>query len=141
MMNITLHRAKGSTFIAKGDSNHWVVIDSAKQFGGSEAASKPMELVLIALGSCTAMDVESLINKMRTPADEFHLHVQAEQRDEHPKIFTKIHLTFIFKGENLNKANIEKAVKLSHDKYCSVSAMLSKSATISYDILYNPDTV
>ncbi|MBU0711262.1 OsmC family protein [bacterium] len=135
-MQINLYRAKGSTFIAKGDSNHWVVLDSVKQFGGSEAASKPMEMVLMALGGCSALDIESLINKMRTPAEEFEVEITAERQDEHPKVFTKIHLTFIFKGPNLNKANIEKAVKLSQEKYCSVSAMLSKSVDISCEIKY-----
>jgi len=138
-MQINLYRAKGSTFIAKGDSNHWVVLDSVKQFGGSEAASKPMEMVLMALGGCSALDIESLINKMRTPAAEFQVEITAERQDEHPKVFTKIHLTFIFKGANLNKANIEKAVKLSQEKYCSVSAMLSKSVDISYEIKYIGD--
>ncbi len=137
-MQVNLHRAKGSTFIAKGDSNHWVVIDSVKQFGGSDAASRPMEMVLMALGGCTALDVESLINKMRTPADEFNVYINAERCDEHPKIFTKIHLTFSFRGKNLNKANIEKAVKLSQEKYCSVTAMLNEAVDISYDIQYNP---
>ncbi|HCK98615.1 MAG TPA: hypothetical protein DHW42_00720 [Candidatus Marinimicrobia bacterium] len=137
-MQVTLHRAKGSTFIAKGDSNHWVVLDSAKQFGGSEAAAKPMELVLMALGGCSALDIESLINKMRTPADEFQVKITAERRDEHPKVFTRIHITFIFKGENLNRPNIEKAVKLSQEKYCSVSAMLSQAVDITYDIQFNP---
>ena len=135
-MQVNLHRAKGSTFIAKGDSNHWVVLDSVKQFGGSEAASKPMEMVLMALGGCTALDTESLINKMRTPVDEFHVEITAERQDEHPKVFTKIHLTFFFKGKNLNKANIAKAVKLSQEKYCSVTAMLSESVDISYEIKY-----
>jgi len=137
-MQVNLYRAKGSTFIAKSDSNHWVVIDSVKQFGGSEAASKPMELVLMALGGCSALDIESLINKMRTPADEFEVEITAERRGEHPKVFTKIHLTFIFKGTNLNRANIEKAVKLSQEKYCSVTAMLSQTVEITYDIQYNP---
>lgn len=137
-MQVNLYRAKGSTFIAKGDSNHWVVIDSVKQFGGSEAASKPMELVLMALGGCSALDIESLINKMRTSADEFQVEITAERRDEHPKVFTKIHLTFIFKGANLNRPNIEKAVKLSQEKYCSVTAMLGKSVDITYDIQFNP---
>lgn len=135
-MQVNLHRAKGSTFIAKGDSNHWVVLDSVEQFGGSNAASKPMEMVLIALVGCTAMDIESLINKMRTPVDEFHAEATAERQADHPKVFTKIHLIFTFKGANLNRANIEKAVKLSQEKYCSVSAMLSKSVDISYEIKY-----
>ncbi|MCD6205143.1 MAG: OsmC family protein [Candidatus Marinimicrobia bacterium] len=135
-MQVTLHRAKGSTFIAKGDSNHWVVLDSVEKFGGSDAGSRPMEMVLIALGGCTAMDVESLINKMRTPVDEFHIEISAERQDEHPKVFTKIHLIYIFKGTNLNKTNIEKAIRLSQKKYCPVTAMLIKSVDISYEIQY-----
>lgn len=135
-MQVTVQRAKGATFIAKGDSNHWVVLDSDEKFGGSDAASRPMEMLLIALGSCTAMDVESLINKMRTPASDLRVEIHAERKAEHPKVFTKIHLTFIFSGDNLNKANIAKAVRLSQEKYCSVTVMLSQAVDISYEIKY-----
>lgn len=135
-MQVTVQRAKGATFIAKGDSNHWVVLDSDEKFGGSDAASRPMEMLLIALGSCTAMDVESLINKMRTPASDFRVEIHAERKADHPKVFTKIHLTFIFTGDNLNKANIAKAVRLSQEKYCSVTIMLSQAVDISYEIKY-----
>lgn len=135
-MQVTVQRAKGATFIAKGDSNHWVVLDSDEKFGGSDAASRPMEMLLIALGSCTAMDVESLINKMRTPASDLRVEIHAERKAEHPKVFTKIHLTFIFSGDNLNKANIAKAVRLSQEKYCSVTIMLSQAVEISYEIKY-----
>jgi len=137
-MKVSLHRASGATFLAKGDSNHWVVMDSKKQFGGSEAASQPMEMMLMALGGCTAMDIESLINKMRTPAEEFQIEIDAERSAEHPRVFTKIHMTFIFKGADLNRQNIEKAVRFSQEKYCSVSAMLSRAVDISYDIVFNP---
>jgi putative redox protein len=140
-MKVTLHRAVGSTMIARSDSNHWVVLDTKAQFGGHEAASQPMELVLIALGGCTAMDVESLLNKMRTPAQEFTVEISAERAAEHPRIFEKIDMTLIFKGENLNPRNIEKAVSLSREKYCSVTAMLKKSAVITYTIKLNPATV
>ncbi len=135
-MQVTVQRAKGATFIAKGDSNHWVVLDSDEKFGGSNAASRPMEMLLIALGSCTAMDVESLINKMRTPASDLRVEIRAERKADHPKVFTKIHLTFIFSGDNLNKANIAKAVRLSQEKYCSVTVMLSQAVDISYEIKY-----
>lgn len=137
-MKVSLHRASGITFLAKGDSNHWVVLDSKKQFGGSEAASQPMEMMLMALGGCTAMDIESLINKMRTPAEEFQIEIDAARSAEHPRVFTEIHMTFIFKGADLNKQNIKKAVRLSQEKYCSVSATLSRSIDISYDIVFNP---
>jgi len=137
-MKVTLHRVAGSTLIARGDSNHWVVLDTKQQFGGHEAASQPMELVLMALGGCTAMDVESLLNKMQTPAQEFTVEIDAERAEEHPRIFRKIGMTLIFRGENLNQQNIEKAVSLSRDKYCSVSAMLKKSVEITYTIKINP---
>ncbi|MBL7067172.1 MAG: OsmC family protein [Candidatus Marinimicrobia bacterium] len=137
-MKVSLHRASGITFLAKGDSNHWVVLDSKKQFGGSEAASQPMEMMLMALGGCTAMDIESLINKMRTPAEEFQIEIDAARSAEHPRVFTEIHMTFIFKGADLNKQNIKKAVRLSQEKYCSVSATLSRAIDISYDIVFNP---
>ncbi|MGC9365074.1 MAG: OsmC family protein [Fidelibacterota bacterium] len=135
-MRVTVQRAKGATFIAKGDSNHWIVLDSVEKFGGSDAASRPMEMLLMALGGCTAMDIESLLNKMRTPVSDFRVEIHAERKADHPKVFTKIHLTFIFSGDNLNKANIAKAVRLSQEKYCSVTVMLSQAVDISYEIKY-----
>jgi putative redox protein len=139
-MKVTLHRTVGSTMIARGDSNHWVVLDTKQRFGGHEAAPQPMEMVLISLGGCTAMDVESLLNKMRTPAQEFTIEINAERVEEHPRIFKNINMTLIFRGENLNQQNIEKAVSLSRDKYCSVTAMLKKSVKIDYTIKINPAT-
>ncbi len=139
-MKVTLHRAAGSTMIARGNSNHWVVLDTKQQFGGHEAASQPMELVLMALGGCTAMDVESLLNKMRTPAQEFTIEINAEQAEEHPRVFKRINMSLIFRGENLNPQNIEKAVSLSRNRYCPVTAMLKKSVEITYTIKINPAT-
>jgi len=139
-MNITLQRIENSSFIARSESNHWVVLDTQKEYGGQAAAASPMEMVLCALGGCTGMDVESILQKMRTPAEKFRIEISAERRDEHPRTFTKIHLQYIFHGNNLNADNITKAVNLSQNKYCSVSAMLAKSAVISYEILINPAT-
>lgn len=136
-MPVTIQRAKGSTFIGKGPSNHWVVLDNIKKFGGTEAGCKPMELLLIALGGCTAMDVESLLHKMHTPADDFKIEITSERSPEHPKVYTKIHMKFLFWGENLKKNLIEKAVNLSQNKYCSVTAMLGKTAEITSEILIN----
>lgn len=137
-MLVSLQRVKGSTFIGKGPSNHWVTVDSVKKFGGSEAASRPMELFLISLASCTAMDVESLLSKMRSPADDFRIEVEATRAEEHPKVFTKIHLKYLFWGDNLNEMTLNKAVKMSQEKYCPVTAMLRKSVDITYEILINP---
>lgn len=140
-MNVNVQRVANNTFIARGESNHWVVLDTQKEHGGQDAGTSPMEMVLCALGGCTGMDVESLLQKMRTPAEKFQIEISAERQEKHPRIFTKIHLKFIFHGDNLNADSIAKAVNLSQEKYCSVSAMLAKSAQISYEILINPNGV
>jgi len=137
-MEVSVTRFKNNTFLAKGESNHWVVMDTKAAFGGSEAGATPMELVLFALGGCTGMDVESLLQKMRTPAADFRILIKAQRSDNHPHVYTAIHLTYQFWGQDLNLANIQKAVELSQHKYCSVSAMLSKAAALTYSIELNP---
>jgi len=137
-MQVTVQRFRNNTFLARGESNHWTVIDTKREFGGAEGACSPMELLLSALGGCTAMDVESLLNKMHTPVSDFRVEIQAERREEHPRIFTRIRLKFIFFGADLNQANIAKAVELSQNKYCSVSAMLAKAVPITYELVFNP---
>lgn len=137
-MNITVQRLDSNTFIGRSESNHWIVIDTKKEHGGQDAAAQPMEMVLGALGGCTGMDVESILLKMRTPAEKFRIEVSAERCEQHPRVFTKIHLKYIFHGNNLNPENIAKAVNLSQNKYCPISAMLAKSVEISHEILINP---
>ena len=115
-------------------------MDGATAFGGSEAASSPMELFLISLGGCTGMDVASLLKKMRVKIDKFEIVIEAERAEEHPKIYTKIDLVYKFWGKDLDssKAKIEKAINSSQDNYCSVSAMI-KAANIplkhSYELI------
>lgn len=137
-MQAIIERVDNNTFIAKGESNHWVVLDTKKEFGGNEGASTPMEMVLFALGGCTGMDVQSILTKMREPVTRFRIIISAQRRDEHPRIFTEIKITYQFWGENLNPANLQKAIELSQTKYCSVSAMLKSVAQISYEIQINP---
>ncbi|GAB4369876.1 MAG: OsmC family protein [Calditrichia bacterium] len=140
MNQIIVRQTEGITFIGRGKSNHWVVMDGSKNFGGSEAASSPMELFLISLGGCTGADVASLLNKMRVDTHKFEITIEAQRAAEHPKVYTQIDLTYRFWGKNLEaaKEKIEKAINLSQDKYCSVSAMI-KAAGIpvnySYDLL------
>lgn len=137
-MQVIVERFRNNTFLARGESRHWVVLDTKTEYGGSAAASSPMELLLFALGGCTGMDVESLLQKMRTPVEGFRIVIAAERREEHPRVYTTIHLTYQFWGENLNRVNIEKAIELSQHKYCSVSAMLSQAAQLTYSIELNP---
>lgn len=135
-MKIEVFQAKDATLITKADSNHWVVMDSVEQFGGSEAATKPMEMVLMALGGCASMDVISLLKKMKVDYDGYRVEINGERGEEYPKPFVKIVVDFYFKGKDLEskRDKIEKAVYLSKDKYCGVSAMLSKTAEMTYNI-------
>ena len=137
-MEVIVDRIKDSTFAARGDTGHWVVMDTRKEFGGSEGASSPMEMVLMGLGGCTGIDVQTILQKMRVEVDHFSIRIAAERAAEHPKVFTRIHMIFAFRGMDLDEEKIHKAVHLSHDKYCSVSAMLSKTAEFSFEIQIFP---
>ncbi len=129
---------KGVTFMGKADTNHWVAMDGPVELGGSIAGARPKELVLLGLGGCTGSDVASILTKMREPLRRFEIDLKAENAQEHPKVFTRIHITYKFWGENLNPANIEKAISLSTEKYCSVSAMLKKAVEITHSYEINP---
>jgi len=133
-MKATIKQVDGLSLIGKSESNHWVPLDSVKTFGGAEAATKPMEMVLIALGGCTAMDVLSILKKMREDVRAFSVDIDADRASEHPAVFTKIHVKYIVTGKNLNQDNVNKAVELSMNKYCSVTAMLKHTADITWDI-------
>jgi putative redox protein len=98
-----------------------------------KSASTPMELVLIALCGCTASDVVGILRKKREPFTALEVRAKAERADGHPAVYTSIHLTYVVRGEVSKKA-MEDAVRLSKDKYCSVSAMLEKTAKITYTI-------
>lgn len=121
---------KGITFAGKTDSNHWVTMDGPENFGGSNAGIRPKELILLSLAGCTGSDVISILEKKRTPIDDFEINIKADVSDEHPQVFTKIDLEYVFYGKNLNTKDIERAIDLSQTKYCSVTAMLRNSVEI-----------
>ncbi|HTK82833.1 MAG TPA: OsmC family protein [Bacteroidota bacterium] len=125
-------QVRGITFTAKSDSNHWVVMDGPEVFGGSEAGPRPKELILMALGGCTASDVIPILKKKRVTIDGFELHLTGHVREEHPQIFTDIHMEYVFYGEDINPADIERAIELSTTKYCAVSAMLRNTVKITH---------
>lgn len=126
MSQVVIKNVDGITFVGHGKSKHWVAMDGSQAFGGSEAATSPMELFLISLGGCTGMDVASLLKKMRVKVDKFEIYINTERAAEHPKVYTKIDLIYKFWGSDLeaDKAKIEKAINSSQDKYCSISAMI-----------------
>ncbi len=130
-MKAIVKQIQGCSFIGKADSNHWVSIDTKKEVSGSDAASHPMELMLLALGSCTGCDVVSILQKKKVSVDDFEIHIDAERTEEHPRVFTKIHLEFVFVGSGLNPVHLERAIELSQQKYCPVSAMLRPSVPIT----------
>ena len=122
----------GITFAGKSDSNHWVVIDGPESFGGSDAGSRPKELLLLALGGCTASDVVSILKKKRVALEDFEVRLKANVREEHPQVFTDIHVEYVFYGEDIIPADVERAIELSTTKYCSVSAMLRNNVNITH---------
>jgi len=136
-MNAVIKQIKGCSFIGKADSNHWVPIDSSKEHAGSDAATRPMELVLLALGSCTGCDVVSILQKKKVQLEHFEIVITAQRSETHPKMFINIHLEFVFVGSGLNPTHLERAIALSQQKYCPVSAMLSAKVkiTTSYRIV------
>jgi len=126
------------TFIAKGNSGHWLVMDSAKQLQGNDGASRPMELILQGLAGCTGMDVLSILHKKRIVLTNLEIEIEAERALEHPKVFTKIDILYKFWGNNLTESAVQRAIELSETKYCSVSAMLRSTAIITSSFLINP---
>ena len=122
---------QGITFVGKTDSNHWIAMDGPEEFGGSDGGIRPKELVLLALAGCTASDVASILRKKRVPLDAFEIRVTADQADEHPQVFTRIHLEFVFRGDDIDAVDVERALELSETKYCAVQAMLRPAVAIS----------
>jgi putative redox protein len=112
-----------------------ITLDAHPDHGGSGAGPTPMESVLIALAGCTGMDVVSILRKMRAPLAGLRIEVSAQRAPDHPKVFTQIHVRYVAWGEGLQRDQVERAAALSQEKYCSVSAMLRKSADLSYEVV------
>jgi putative redox protein len=138
-MSAEVVQVRGLTFIGKSNSGHWIPMDGPSDLNGSDSAVRPKELILIGLGGCTGADVASILNKMRQKVSNFRIDINAEMAEEHPKVYTKIHLLYKFWGEELNEDNIKKAIELSQDRYCSVSAMLKKAVDLTYSYEINPE--
>jgi putative redox protein len=121
------------TFVAESGSGHAVVLDGAPEAGGRNLGMRPMELLLLGLGSCTAFDVVHILRRGRDPVSDCVVEVVAERAPTDPKVFTKIHLHYVVTGRGLAEAKVERAVMLSAEKYCSASIMLAKTAEITHD--------
>ncbi len=123
---------QGTTLLGKADSNHWVTMDGPESFGGSNGATRPKELILLSLGGCTASDVTAILQKKRVKIDDFEIQISAESTETHPKVYTKIHLEFVFIGKDIKEKDVERAIELSQTTYCGVTAMLEKSIEITH---------
>ncbi len=120
-------------FVGESESGHAFVMDGAKEGGGRNLGPRPMEVVLLGTGACSAYDVITILKKARQPVRDCTVEIDAERAPVDPKIFTRIHMHFIVVGSNIKPSHVKRAVELSADKYCSASIMLSKSAQITHD--------
>ena len=126
-------------FVAETGSGHALVIDGAPEYGGRNTGSRPMELVLAGAASCTAFDVVLMLKKSRQNFSKLHVEADAVRAETDPKVFTAIKLTFHVAGKSLDPAAVERAVKLSKEKYCSATAMLGKTAEITTEIVISAE--
>ena len=127
----------GMSFMAQTGSGHLVTMDGAPDGGGNNLAPRPMEMVLLGTGGCAAYDVVLILKKGRQDVQGCEVTLKAERAEAEPKVFTKIHFHFTVRGKDLKPASVERAINMSHDKYCSASIMLAKTADIthSFDIV------
>jgi putative redox protein len=133
-LKATARWVDGVSFVAETGSGHAVVVDGAAEAGGRNLGPRPMELVLAGTAACTAFDVVWILKKARQPIAGCVVDAEAERAAEEPKVFTRIHLRYRIRGHGLNQAQVERAVMLSKEKYCSATLMLAKTAEITYEI-------
>ena len=124
---------EGVCFVGQSESSHSVVMDGAPESGGKNLGVRPMEMLLMGLGGCSAFDVVLILRKSRQQISDCVADLSAERADSDPKVFTKIHVHFTVTGKGLDPKRVEQAVKLSAEKYCSASIMLGKTAVITHD--------
>ena len=122
-------------------NGHKITIDAAPEVGGENKGPRPKPLMLLSLAGCTAMDVISILRKMRVEPDDFSVEVQADQTNEHPKHYHKMHVIYSFEGEDLPYDKLKKAVNLSEERYCGVSAVYRKAVEMTSDIRVNGEVI
>ncbi len=133
-MKTRIKWVEGRTFLGESGSGHSIVLGTATAPGGPTPGPSPMELVLIGTGGCSALDVVHILERGREPVEDCTIELEAERAAEDPKVFTRVHMRFIVTGRGLARAKVERAVDLSVEKYCSASAMIAKSATMTREV-------
>jgi putative redox protein len=124
---------RGMTFVAQSGSGHAVVVDAAPDVGGEDLGPRPMELVLMGAGACTAIDVVHILRKARQEVTDCVVELDSERAAEDPKVFTRIRMHYIVTGKGLAPNQVERAIKLSKEKYCSATIMLARTAEVTFD--------
>ncbi|MHC0036360.1 OsmC family protein [Pseudoneobacillus sp. C159] len=132
-MKSTINWNGKMAFSGTTPSGHEINMDAAGDFGGENSGARPTELLLHAVAGCTGIDIISILHKMRLEPTSFHMEVEGERADEHPKRFTVIHIHYALEGD-LPEEKVVRAIELSKDKYCSVSHSLNATLTVSYSI-------
>jgi putative redox protein len=132
-MDCTVRWTEGMTFLAETGSQHVVAMDGAPEGGGRNLAPRPMEMVLLGTGGCTAYDVMVILKKSGQDVTACEVKLESERAESDPKVFTRIHMHFKLRGRGLKPKLVEQAIRLSHEKYCSASIMLGKTAEITED--------
>jgi putative redox protein len=123
----------GVSFIAESGSGHTILMDGPPEVGGRNLGPRPMEMLLMGTGGCAAVDVVLILEKARQDISDCVVEIEAERASQEPKVFTRIHFHFILTGKNLSSSHVERAIKLSAEKYCSASIMLGKTAVLTHD--------
>ena len=121
------------TFVGESASGHAVVMDGPPEFGGQNLGIRPMEMLILGLGGCSAFDVMLILNKSKQQVAHCEVELDYERAEDNPKVYTRIHMHFIISGRRIDPTRVEKAIALSAEKYCSVSVMLGKTAVITHD--------
>ena len=132
-MKVRIKWLEGVAFVGESESSHALIMDGAPEGGGRNLGPRPMETVLIGTGGCTAYDVVHILRKARAPISDCVVEIEADRAQADPKVFTRIHFHFIVTGRGLKRDQVERAVHLSAEKYCSASIMLAKTAAITHD--------
>ena len=132
-MKASIQLLEGSSFAGTSGSGHSVTLDVAPEAGGRNQGIRPMEMILLGLGGCTAIDVLQMLRKGRSNVTDLRVEVNGERADEVPQVFETIHVHFILRGESLNAAKGERAIELSANKYCSATIMLGQVVEITHD--------
>jgi putative redox protein len=134
-MKARIKWVEGVHFVAETGSGHALIVDGAAEAGGRNLGPRPMELVLAGTAACSAFDVVWILRKARQPVSDCVVEAEAERAEADPKVFTRIHLKYRVAGKGLSPAQVERAVKLSKEKYCSATLMLAKTAEITFEIV------